>query len=199
MDTGGITRENLPRKLTLEFIKKITGKLSQPQPIGGVYEVNLDDDSKITVKKLAENAPVPRDIVFDKIIDLKHENIVKMIAYCPKAETRLEQSNERSTMADVTENILCYEYLPADNLEDILRGGSSILKHWDMRFKIIKGICKGIYCIQNLETPIVHLDLKPQNILLDKNMVPKISNFGFAKMFEQNETKMKATNAMGSV
>ena len=53
---------------------------------------------------------------------------------------------------------------------------------WHARFKIIKGICEGLkYLHDELEEPIYHLDLKPDNILLDKDMVPKIADFGISR------------------
>ena len=55
---------------------------------------------------------------------------------------------------------------------------------WHTRFKIIKGICEGLkYIHDELEEPIYHLDLKPDNILLDKDMVPKIADFGLSRIF----------------
>lgn len=46
---------------------------------------------------------------------------------------------------------------------------------WHVRYKIIKGICEGLrYLHEGLKVPIYHFDLKPVNILIDKNMVRKI-------------------------
>ena len=53
---------------------------------------------------------------------------------------------------------------------------------WHTRFRIIKGTCEGLkYIHEELEEPIYHLDLKPDNILLDKDMVPKIADFGLSR------------------
>ena len=60
---------------------------------------------------------------------------------------------------------------------------------WHMRFKIIKGICEGLKYIHELEEPICHLDLKPDNILLDKDMVPKIADFGLSRIFCEEPTR----------
>jgi serine/threonine protein kinase len=61
---------------------------------------------------------------------------------------------------------------------------------WHMRFKIIKGICKGLkYMHKDQEEPIYHFDLKPDNILLDKDMVPKIADFGLSKIFGQDKAR----------
>ena len=68
--------------------------------------------------------------------------------------------------------------------------------HWDTRFKIIKGICKGLAFVHEIN--IVHMDLKPENILLDDKMVPKIADFGLSRLFGQEQTRMNTQNVVGS-
>jgi len=61
---------------------------------------------------------------------------------------------------------------------------------WHTRFRIIKGTCEGLkYIHEELEEPIYHLDLKPDNILLDKDMVPKIADFGLSRIFCEEPTR----------
>ena len=57
--------------------------------------------------------------------------------------------------------------------------------------KIIQGICYGLRYLHEewqLNAPIVHMDLKPANILLDNNMVPKIADFGLSRLFSEEKT-----------
>ena len=59
---------------------------------------------------------------------------------------------------------------------------------WDTRYKIIEGICYGLRYLHEEwqpNAPIVHMDLKPANILLDNNMVPKIADFGLSRLFSE--------------
>lgn len=51
------------------------------------------------------------------------------------------------------------------------------------RYQIIKGICGGLHYLH--ESRIFHLDLKPENVLLDNNMVPKITDFSLSRCFEE--------------
>jgi len=67
---------------------------------------------------------------------------------------------------------------------------------WETRYKIIKGICQGLLFLHSI--PIVHVDLKPANILLDNNMRPKIADFGLSRLFGQEETRVSTQNVVGS-
>ena len=57
-----------------------------------------------------------------------------------------------------------------------------------MCYRIIRGICEGLdYLHKGLEHPIYHLDLKPTNIFLDRDMNPRIGGFGLS-LFDSLET-----------
>lgn len=60
---------------------------------------------------------------------------------------------------------------------------------WETRYKIIKGTCEGLqYLHEGFKKPIYHLDLKPDNILLDENMFPKLADFGLSRLFREHKT-----------
>lgn len=68
---------------------------------------------------------------------------------------------------------------------------------WRKRYQIIKGICEGLHYLH--ASRIVHLDLKPANILLDDNMVPKIADFGLSRCFDENQTRAITSKPAGSM
>jgi serine/threonine protein kinase len=70
---------------------------------------------------------------------------------------------------------------------------------WEMRFKIILGIARGlVYLHHDSRLRIIHRDLKTSNILLDKEMKPRISDFGLAKMVEGRQTEANTTRVVGT-
>ncbi|CAN6372739.1 unnamed protein product [Urochloa humidicola] len=196
MATGSKT----PKKVTLADLKLITDNFSHEigkGVFGTVYKGTWEDGRDIAVKKLNENAPVPRDKAFSNevrsVAENRHKNIVELVAYCSEKHVKtIKTEDGKYEDVEINESILCYEYLPTGSLYDKLFGtGPSI--DWDIRFKIIKGICNGLHFLHKLDRPIIHLNLKPQNILLDNDMVPKITDFGLSRLFGKESFVLTGT------
>ena len=67
---------------------------------------------------------------------------------------------------------------------------------WQVCYKIIKGICLGLQYLH--ERHIIHLDLKPDNILLDDDMMPKISDFGLSKLLDEGKSRTITQEILGT-
>lgn len=79
---------------------------------------------------------------------------------------------------------LVYEFMSNGSLDDRLfhRGKTPPLS-WQQRFRIASEIATGLLFLhQSKPEPLVHRDLKPGNILLDRNFVSKISDVGLARL-----------------
>uniref|UniRef100_A0ACD5YC88 Uncharacterized protein n=1 Tax=Avena sativa TaxID=4498 RepID=A0ACD5YC88_AVESA len=119
---------------------------------------------------------------------LKHPNIVRCVGYCYETRNECLEYNGSYVFAEKAERLLCLEYLSNGSLDKYLSDESSGLD-WSTCYNIIKEICHGLsHLHEQIDKPIIHLDLKPANILLDDTLVPKITDFGMSRLFSQQQT-----------
>uniref|UniRef100_A0A8R7PMR1 Protein kinase domain-containing protein n=1 Tax=Triticum urartu TaxID=4572 RepID=A0A8R7PMR1_TRIUA len=190
-----------PSRVPLHSLEIMTDNFSQDRVIGSgsygkVYLGKREDGQKLAVKILHDMSGHD-DVQFDKefynLANLQHQNIVQLVGYCHETRREYLPYNNSKVLADVTKRALCFEFMEngslSDSLFDEFNGHG-----WRTRYAIIKGICNGLkYLHEELKPPIFHFDLKPANILLDKNMIPKIADFGLSRFFK--EEKSHSTNS----
>ncbi|CAL4994928.1 unnamed protein product [Urochloa decumbens] len=193
-----------PMYLPLDFLKSITRNFSKEQELGRggfgvVYKGILRDRKTIAVKKFSEvhldDDRFQNEVTY--LIGLKHENIVQLLGYCAESRWEAVQVGEKYVMAEIRHRLICFEYLNNKSLDEYISAESCGLE-WHKRFEIIRRICFGLHYLHK-ECNIVHLDLTPQNILLDDNMLPKIADFGMSRLFGQQQSRVITQNRLGTL
>lgn len=132
------------------------------------------------------------------ISEVEHDNLVKLYGCCAEGNHRilvygyLENNSLAQTLLGNSSAFSSLEIniLGNDLLFLFLGGGhSSIQFSWQTRHKICIGVAQGLaFLHEGFQPHIIHRDIKASNILLDKDLTPKISDFGLAKFIPANLT-----------
>ncbi|MED6217374.1 hypothetical protein PIB30_016998 [Stylosanthes scabra] len=173
-------------------LKKVTNSFREKLGEGGfgtVYKGTLSDGRQVAVKILKESEGNGEDFINEvaSIDRTSHVNIVPFLGFC-------YETNKRA---------LIYEFMPNGSLDkfvDEKASFSTVCKlDWNRLYQIIIGIARGLeYLHWGCSTKILHLDIKPQNILLDEDFVPKIADFGLAKLCTKKESIVSLQCARGT-
>ncbi|KAG6485946.1 hypothetical protein ZIOFF_054513 [Zingiber officinale] len=161
-------------RFPLSEIEHATGKFEKRIGSGGfgiVYYGKMMDGKEIAVKVLNNDSYQGiREFINEVTLlsRIHHRNLVTFLGYSQQDGT----------------NILVYEFMHNGNLKEHLRG--PLIRErtlsWINRLQIAEDAAKGIeYLHTGCSPTIIHRDLKSSNILLDKQMRAKVSDFGLSK------------------
>ncbi|XP_073107531.1 cold-responsive protein kinase 1 isoform X1 [Elaeis guineensis] len=173
------------RSATEDFC--LTNKIGEGG-FGSVFKGKLKDGTVVAIKVLSsESRQGVREFLNELTVisSIVHENLVTLYGCCVEGDHR----------------ILVYNYLENNSLAQTLLGGgrSDIQFSWRTRCKICIGVARGLAFLHEEVRPhIVHRDIKASNILLDKDLTPKISDFGLAKLLPANMTHV-STRVAGTI
>ncbi|XP_028762664.1 G-type lectin S-receptor-like serine/threonine-protein kinase LECRK4 [Neltuma alba] len=165
---------------TFEALKEATSGFNEEVgrgSFGTVYKGTLNSrtNAAVAVKRLdriAQEREKEFRTELSAIGKTCHRNLVRLIGFCDEGVHRL----------------LVYEFMSNGTLADILFRQPK--PKWNLRVSLALGIARGLlYLHEECETPIIHCDIKPQNILIDENFMPKISDFGLAKLLYSNKSR----------
>ncbi|EFJ14502.1 hypothetical protein SELMODRAFT_17185, partial [Selaginella moellendorffii] len=157
---------------------------------GSVFKGELADGSLVAVKKMdvkiqgssKGHSQFKAEVM--SIGSIHHFNLVKLRGFCIQGPAAL----------------LVYEFMPNGSLDkwiftknDDDKGGGSanLLLNWNQRHSIAIDVARGLtYLHEGCRKQVLHLDIKPQNILLDENLRARISDFGLSKLAEWGKSQV---------
>ncbi|KAM0831417.1 hypothetical protein ACQ4PT_065551 [Festuca glaucescens] len=150
---------------------------------GIVYKGAMPGGAVVAVKRLSaigRSGSAHDDYGFSAEIQtlgrIRHRHIVRLLGFAANRET----------------NLLVYEYMPNGSLGEVLHGKKGGHLQWATRFKIAVEAAKGLcYLHHDCSPPILHRDVKSNNILLDSDFEAHVADFGLAKF-------LHGSNAGGS-
>ncbi|KAJ9177770.1 hypothetical protein P3X46_012947 [Hevea brasiliensis] len=176
----GLTEELKLRLFSYNELKVATNGFKEELgkgSFGAVYKGTLYRGKKLVavkrLEKLLEEGEREFQAEMRAIGRTHHKNLVRLLGYCAVDSKRL----------------LVYEYMGNGSLANLLFKSSG-RPDWNERIRIAIDVAKGIlYLHEECETPIIHCDIKPQNILMDDFWTAKIADFGLAKLLMPDQTR----------
>ncbi|XP_043817304.1 proline-rich receptor-like protein kinase PERK2 isoform X6 [Manihot esculenta] len=178
-----------PKSYSYGELARVTDHFSLNNQIGRgsfghVFKASLDGEIR-AIKRLdfpdvQFEEGLEREIMVFKSV--RHKNLVELVGYCIHGSNRL----------------LISKYFPNGSLRSKLHGSGDVLD-WKKRMKIAIGSAKGLeYLHEHCNPKIIHLNMKPDNIFLDEDFEPKITDFGLAQFFTDGATHISKSSVMGT-
>ncbi|XP_020104338.1 G-type lectin S-receptor-like serine/threonine-protein kinase At1g34300 [Ananas comosus] len=170
-----------PKRFSYAELKAATADFSNVVGRGGygiVYKGNLPDGRVIAVKRLLSVGGGEAEFWAEVavIARMHHLNLVRLWGFC----------------AEKDERMLVYEYVSNGSLDKFLfrRPAAAAtdapplpLLDWNIRYRIALGVARAIaYLHEECLEWVLHCDIKPENILLEDDFCPKVSDFGLSKL-----------------
>ncbi|KAL3740642.1 hypothetical protein ACJRO7_021850 [Eucalyptus globulus] len=186
-----VSSEELPF-MDLATLKAATDDFSSSNKLGQggfgtVYKGLLSDGKEVAVKRLSRKSWQGLEEFKNEVIliaKLQHRNLVRLLGCGIEGD----------------EKLLVYEFMPNKSLDIyIFDSDQRAQLDWYTCNYIIDGIARGlVYLHEDSRLRIIHRDLKPSNVLLDHEMVAKISDFGMARIFCENQSSANTRRVVGT-
>ncbi|KAK2373558.1 putative LRR receptor serine/threonine-protein kinase [Trifolium repens] len=164
---------------------------------GSVYKGNLASEGKVVAikvlnlkKKGAQKSYIAE---CNALKNMRHRNLVKILTCCSSTDYKGQEFKA-----------LVFEYMSNGSIEqwlhpETVNAGNQRMLDLDQRFNIIVDIASVLHYLHNdCEQTIIHCDLKPSNVLLDDDMVARVSDFGIARLVSVvDDTSHQETSTLG--
>ncbi|KAF7074661.1 hypothetical protein CFC21_079499 [Triticum aestivum] len=179
-----------PTRYAYTDIVAVTGHFRDKLGQGGygsVYKgILLPGDVHVAIKMLDGKSCCDGEDFISEVSTIgriHNVNVVRLVGFCSEEMRRA----------------LVYEYMPHGSLDKYIFSAEKSFS-WDKLSEIALGIARGInYLHQGCDMQILHFDIKPHNILLDTNFVPKVADFGLAKLYPRDNSFVPMSALRGTI
>ncbi|XP_010048215.2 probable L-type lectin-domain containing receptor kinase S.5 [Eucalyptus grandis] len=168
---------NIPKMFTYKELAKATRNFSKENLLGtggfgSVYKgVISDPPVEIAVKKISATSKQGERQYLAEICTIgrmRHKNIVQLQGWCHEGEQLL----------------LVYQYMANGSLDRFI---GKLSLNWETRYEILTGIASALlYLHEECGNPVVHRDIKPNNVMLDANYNAYLGDFGLARLIQSD-------------
>ncbi|XP_045815173.1 rust resistance kinase Lr10-like [Trifolium pratense] len=180
-----------PARFSYTDIKRITNSFREKLgegAHGAVFKGKLSNEILVAVKMLNNAEGDGKEFINEvkAMGKVHHINVVRLVGFC----------------ADGCYRALVYNFFPNGSLQNFITKPDDIDRFlgWEKLQQIALGIAKGIeYLHMSCDQRILHFDINPHNVLLDDKFVPKITDFGLAKLCPKNQSVVSVTAARGTL
>ncbi|XP_056160147.1 rust resistance kinase Lr10-like [Syzygium oleosum] len=179
-----------PIRYSYSNLKKITKNFKYKLGEGGygsVYKGMLRSGNEVAIKILKQSKAHGQDFISEvsTIGRIHHVNVVQLIGFC-------FEGSKQALVYDLMSNGSLDKHIFSEE-------GDKFLDYKKI-YEIALGVARGIeYLHHGCDMQILHFDIKPHNILLDKNFTPKVSDFGLARLYPMNHSTVSLTAARGTL
>ncbi|KAG5225763.1 G-type lectin S-receptor serine/threonine-protein kinase [Salix suchowensis] len=154
---------------------------------GVVFKGNFPNGIPVAVKALSNHSNKKLEEQFMAEVGTMgrtyHANLVRLYGFC----------------FDPSMVALVYEYMENGSLNTILFNETREIE-WEKLHEIAIGTAKGLaYLHEECQQRIIHYDIKPENILLDENLNPKVADFGLAKLCDRERSEVTLSGGRGTL
>ncbi|KAB2606918.1 hypothetical protein D8674_006635 [Pyrus ussuriensis x Pyrus communis] len=192
------TLGNTILQVSYDALLKATNRFSEANLIGAgsfgsVYKGVLDEDDKaqlVVVKVfnlLRHGASRSFIAECEALRNIRHRNLVKIITVCSSVD--FHGNDFKALVYEFMDNGSLKEWLHLPTGTEELRDHAPKKLSLVQRLEIAIGVaCALDYLHNHCETPVVHCDLKPSNVLLDNELTSHVSDFGLARFLSQTSS-----------